>query len=76
MDGIASSSPISSTGASCRSSARAFARRNTSRSRTPFCREEYEQIAHAYHALLEPHVDQARLKEMMQRQWLPPSGKK
>ena len=44
--------------------------------RARFCKEEYEQIAHAYHALLEPHVDQARLKEIMSREWLPPSGRK
>jgi Putative metallopeptidase len=35
------------------------------------CEDEYHQLAHAFHGLIEPHIDATRAKEVHIKHWLP-----
>ena len=40
------------------------------RERAEFCHEEYEQVQHAFQALVEPHIDQDLARKIFDRTWL------
>jgi hypothetical protein len=39
--------------------------------RTDDCKDEYQQVAHAYQKLISPHVDHALAQELFDKSWLP-----